>query len=511
MATYTPAGESDLEFGLLVDPPTRQTQQSVSERIIPGSNNSVVDVIGKPVSKIRGAARFDSFDSLKTFEGAVGTSGVLVYSEEPSGIDVLFVSIERTRTVSTTDLHLASVEFWITGSSTLVRRLTLQATVNEVPIPNLLSARVSFGFDVRTSQATLMTPIKPDCTYDDVITLTLGAGTNDLARFVGLVRDFQYSANPRGVTTICRGWLTRADEYENTDDPQIIAGLSISDLVGTDLADSATIVRAVLDRSGTPYDASNIGGTPTLFGDTFDPFIWRNGASDNPLIDITDAGETALAYIERYDAIDAVFDAANGTGGRYSTFETLPDGLSNTVFRTLIGGRPWADEDFTFYEGVDILDGEFARSISQTRNYYLVTGYDYGDGTGPESFALQDSNDFQPVTTKHTQRTSSPMIERSNDSDPGTGMSCETVANALSLEYNREIVKGWIATFRDDSLGIGQVHMLRTVSGLPGWLGVGEKLWVQSLDITVDEQGFTQRVDYVGGGLPPPDLESVRP
>lgn len=503
MATYTPAGGSDLDFGLLIDPPTRETRQTMSERVVPGSTTAIVDMIGKPVTKIRGAARFDSFDALKIFEGAVGTSGVLVYSEEPAGIDVLFVSLQRTRALPA-DLHLADVEFWITGSSAIVRALTLQASVGSTPITNLLSARVSFGFDVRTSQATFVTATKPSCTYDDVVTITLGAGTNDLARFVGLVRDFQYSQTPPGVTTVCKGWLTRADEYENTEDPQLVAGLTISDLVGTDTATSTDIVKAVLDRSGTPYDASNIDGTSTIYGDAFDPFIWRNGASDNPLIDLISGGETAIAYIERYDAIDAVFDSGAGTGGRYSTFETLPDVLSNTVFRTLIGGRPWATEDFTFTEGVDILNGQFERSISQTRNYFSVTGYDYGDGTGPVSFSLQDSNDFQPVTTKHTQRSSSPMIERGEDAEPGTGMSCETVANALSLEYNREIVKGWIDTYRDDALGIGQVHMVRTVSGLPGWLGVGEKLWVQSLDITIDDQGFTQRVAYIGGGLPPP-------
>jgi hypothetical protein len=52
--------------------------------------------------------------------------------------------------------------------------------------------------------------------------------------------------------------------------------------------------------------------------------------------------------------------------------------------------------------------------------------------------------------------------------------------------------------------------MVRTVSGLPGWLGVGEKLWVQSLDITVDQSGFSQRVGYLGGGLPPANLTAVQ-
>ena len=505
MATYTPAGGADLDFGLLVDPPTRETRQTVSERVVPGSNSAIVDVIGKAVSKITGSARFDSFAALKTFEGAVGTSGMLVYSEEPDGIPVLFVSLQRSR-VTPADIHLANVEFWVTGSSTTVRRLTLAASVGgTTPITNVLSARLSFGFDVRTSQATLVTPTKPSCTYDDVIYVTLGAGTNDIARFVGLVRDFQYSDSPPAVTTMCRGWLTKADEYENVEPVDASdVGLLISDLVGTDTATSTDIVKAVLDKASVPYDPANIDGTSTLYGDTIDPFVWLNGTNENPAIDITAAGETALAYIERYDAIDAVFDADAGTGGRYSTFETLPDDEGNTVFRTLIGGRPWATEDFTFTEGVDILDGQFTRSLSQTRNYFLVTGYDDGAGIGPEYFALQDSNDFQPVTTRHTQRFSSPMIERSNDADAGTGMSCETVANALSLEYNREIVKGWIETHRDVPLGIGQVHMVRTVSGLPGWLGVGEKLWAQSLDISVDEQGFTQRVNYIGGGLPPP-------
>jgi len=114
MASYTPSGGSAYAFSLLVDPPTRQTAQTVNERLIPGSNTAVLDVIGKAVTKIRGAAKFTSYASLKTFEGAVGTNGSLVYSEEPAGIAVLFVSLERTR-VTPQDIHLANVEFWVTS------------------------------------------------------------------------------------------------------------------------------------------------------------------------------------------------------------------------------------------------------------------------------------------------------------------------------------------------------------------------------------------------------------
>jgi hypothetical protein len=368
---------------------------------------------------------------------------------------------------------------------------------------NILSARASFGFDKRVSEASIVTPTKLGVTYDDAVTLTMGVvGSNVSVRFIGFVRDFRYSHNPRGVETVCRGLLTRAEEYENWEDPQLYGGLFIYDLLGTQTGTAPAIVKAVLNKAGVSYTDANINGSSTVYGDVDDAFIWHNGNSDNPLIDLQEAGETAMGYIERYDAIDCDFSALTGSGGRYRTFETL----GGQVYRFMVGGRPRNTQEFTFTETVDILDGNFERSISDTRNYYVVTGYDPGDSTGPESFALQDSNTFQPSTSKHTYRFSSPMIERSNESDPGSGMSCERLANVLSLEFNREIVSGWITTHRDDDLGIAQTHLVQAPGGLPGRLGVAEKLWVQSLDISVDQDGFTQRVSYLGGGLPDDNL-----
>jgi hypothetical protein len=368
---------------------------------------------------------------------------------------------------------------------------------------NILSARASFGFDKRVSEASIVTPTKPAVTYDDIVTLTMGVvGSNVTTRFVGLVRDFRYVDSPRSVETVLRGQLVRAAEYENWEDPQFVGGLLVEDLLGTSTGTASAIVQAVLTRANVPYSAANIGGSATVYGDIDDAFIWHNGNSDNPIIDLQDAGESALSYIERYDSIDANFDSGTGSGGRYRTFETL----AGDVYRFLVGGRPRATEEFTFTEGTDILDGSFDRSITDTRNYFVVTGYDPGDNTGPESFALQESNAFQPVTSKHTYRFASPMIERSNAADAGTGMSCETLANVLALEFNREIVSGWIETHRDDDLGIAQTHLVQAPGGLPGRLGVAEKLWVQTLDITVDGQGFTQRISYLGGGAPDDNL-----
>lgn len=113
-ATFQPTTLAQaLQFGLLVDPPTRETTQSVSERVIPGSNDSVIDVVGKTVTKIRGKARIDGFQALKTFEGAVGSLGTLVYSEEPTGIQVLFIALVRTYVQPVSFINLCDIEFWV--------------------------------------------------------------------------------------------------------------------------------------------------------------------------------------------------------------------------------------------------------------------------------------------------------------------------------------------------------------------------------------------------------------
>jgi len=526
MATYTPDGDAELEFGLLIDPPTRTTQQTLSERVIPGTNTSKIDIIGKTVTKIRGQARFDSYGALTTFEGAVGTTGTLAYSEEPSGIAVIFASLQRTR-VTPDDMHLASVEFWIIPSISGVlvtpRHVNVSASASgpvtgTALIDNILSAQVTYGFDQRTGECRLVTPSKPACTYDDELTVAMGAGgatgTDDpIVRFVGLVRDFIYQDGSAVVTTIARGYLTRAIEYENSDDTAYQnwlgpGGILIIDIAGTPTATAADIVMGVLDRANVPYDPANIGSSGVVYGGSPDvaAFMWRSGSpGPNTMPMQQDQGETAMSYIERYDAIDAEIVGPN-TGGRYRTFETL----GGDVYRVRVGGRPQATPDFTLTEGVDILSGNFTRSISQTRNYFVVKGQPVPEGFGLCSYALQESNDFQPVATKHTYGFSSEMIERSNNdssdqllNNAATGMSCETIANALALEYNREIVSGYAETFRDDAFGIAQTHLVQGgPGGTVGALGLAENVWVQSLQISVDERGFTQRVTYLGGGLP---------
>lgn len=119
-ASYQPTTLAiPLQFGLLIDPPNRETTQVISERVIPGSTAVVIDVIGKPVTKIHGKARINGYQSFKTFEGAVGTIGTLIYGEEITGIEVIFVSINRQWVNPQADVHLCDIEFWVIPQGTI--------------------------------------------------------------------------------------------------------------------------------------------------------------------------------------------------------------------------------------------------------------------------------------------------------------------------------------------------------------------------------------------------------
>jgi hypothetical protein len=131
----------------------------------------------------------------------------------------------------------------------------------------------------------------------------------------------------------------------------------------------------------------------------------------------------------------------------------------------------------------------------------LVTGFNWGDGGpfgngGPEQFRSS------PGSPARTYRYNSPLIERSNDSDPGGGMSCETVANALLPDVFRDTVYLPATLFTSALLGPGQTILVQgTLGGEPGNMGVGEKLWLQDNTIRFDDQGVTQECIFLGGGV----------
>jgi hypothetical protein len=122
---------------------------------------------------------------------------------------------------------------------------------------------------------------------------------------------------------------------------------------------------------------------------------------------------------------------------------------------------------------------------------------------------MQSSNDFMGSRKFTGPVVSSPMIERSAENDPGNGMSCEKVAYALEPEYNRITVSGSITTGRDDYISHGATIIVQGPSGV-GRLGTNEHLWVQSIRGFVSfQQGFTQTIEVLGGGLPDDYLPAV--
>lgn len=453
------------------------------------------------------------------------------------------------------------------------RATNFSATVNGFAILNLKSGRCSFGFDMMVSESVIYVPrasqmpsttwaashaylagevVRPttrnghlyqvivagtsggseptwpttsggtvtnggvtfqefgiDIVYDDNVVVTMGAGTNNVARFNGLFRRFDYTLSPRLVGLVCFGHLVRAQRYENNDEGSgSPGGLDLVDLLGASSGTDEDLVQAVLDRvPNLSYTSGNIGGTGITFGSQVtvlspSPFLWRNGANPSIKVDVGGKGETALEYIQRIDAVSAVYTNSTSPAGFYRLYEQV----GGTIRRALLGSRPRATADFTFTEGVDIEQGSSSREYPIANRVY-VQGFDYGRGGGPVSnlfsSTIQSSNPFMSSGEKHTYTFSSPLIERGLEADAGAGISCERIANALMLDVNRETVRLSFRTPLDYVMGPGSTILVQAAGGVPDRFGIGEGLWIVHNDISVAEDGrFGQNPQCLGGGLP---------
>lgn len=387
------------------------------------------------------------------------------------------------------------------------RATYLAATLNGVAIPKILSARCSFGYDIEVSEATVYVPVSPGFQlYDQNMVLSMGAGTNNVVRFNGLLRKYDYSLYPRMLGLQCYGHLVRAQQYENSQQGAVPGGLELNDLVGASTTtDQAAVVAALGRVPQLSFSAGNIGGTGVTFGTaaswTPSAYFWRSGTFKTTEQFTGSKGETALEYCQRWDAVSAVYTNNTSPAGFYRLYEQI----GGTIRRSLLGSRPRGVVDYTFTEGVDIWQGSSGREYPIANRVY-VQGRDTGL-IGPISNILsttiQSNNPFMPGSEQHTYTFSSPMLERALDTSSGSGMSCETVANALMLDVNRETVRCDFTTARDDLLGPGSTVLVQGPGGAPDRLGIGENLWVTHVDVTVDTNGsFSQRLSCLGGGLP---------
>jgi hypothetical protein len=363
-------------------------------------------------------------------------------------------------------------------------------------LTQITSISVTNGLDQRVAECRVAMPVKPGSGgHLDSLVITAGAsGGTSRTIFDGFSVQGEYQLWPRQFVLIGRGQLYKALTYVNFEGATQDGGpggLLLDDLTGGPATDQ-DIVQAVLDKAGVSYSSGNIGGTGTLLGTQADEaFMWR-------------IGQSALDYIDSIDKISAVADP----GAFYRTYETV----GGVIHRSLVGGRPRSTANATYTEGENISAGSSTRSVLDLYNYVAVSGYDYGDGSGPVQFVLPGSNDFQDSSHPHTYSFASQMIERETIAESGDGMSCEEVATALSADVNREAVRiQGLETPLDDAVGPGATLLVQGPGGAAVRLGVGEKLWLQSITIT-PFPAYKQSYTCLGGGLDgggDPDLPAV--
>lgn len=390
------------------------------------------------------------------------------------------------------------------------------ATLNGSPLTGIVSAFCTYGWRRSVPEATLYVKADPapgTALYNQVLELTLGAGTHNVLSFTGLFRGYSPALWPHAIGLVFRGYMTLLEEFQNRDDPLRAGGLTLLDLLGSLTATDADVVMAVLDRVGVTYTPANIDGTGVTFGSRapLTNFLWRSGTGTNPLTPLAGAGQSALDHIQEWDRASAVFTDDTSPAGFYRFYETV-----SGFYRALIGGRPRSTPALTFTEGIDLDIQSVSARDYPLANAVYVTGYDPGLGIGPVrnqdldatggnngGFLGQFDTTFMGMAV--TRDYSSPFIEWGTEAEAGIGMNAERVGYALLMDYDRETVTVRFRTPRDELITPGMTILVQGPGGAPGRLLVGENLWVDEVTRGSAEDGeFYQTVVATGGGAPDP-------
>lgn len=361
-----------------------------------------------------------------------------------------------------------------TGTNFLIQSPFFRVLAGGEELDGVIGGSVDLGMDIAVPTATVTLLTDPGISHYTEIQIIAGAGQNNIGRFRGLLRTKGY--NLRGEYTLqLRGMLSRAEEYQQPAGDPIISdvepGLPLRLLIPNDLTTDENIVLAALNQvPSLSVDPADIHGTGTVLG----------GLAE---FDLTwNMRQTALDYIQNIDRVSL----------GYRTFESL-DGR---IYRVQVFGYPNSNQEHLFQEGYDIWEADGTRTVEQLYNAAYVEGYNLG-GSGIIALQVQESNDFQPESQPHVFQFSSPLIERIEDEELGFGFSCRSVANWLLSEYNREVVRVNLTTFRDWELGPGQ-----TIGVLSPHTGLTEPVFIQHLRIQFGPRQFIQVVQGLGGGDP---------
>lgn len=343
---------------------------------------------------------------------------------------------------------------------------TLTAYLNGVQLDpaTVLKARAesSLGDPVSKGYVTLIE--EPSWAQGDEITIAMGSGTNNTIRFDGNVYEGDTIFQDAPVFEfVCRGPMWQVTKYRNSNKK----GLTLQQLTGGPATDQAIAI-AVLTQTGVDFDSANIGGTGLVRGNLAAVgYTWKYG-------------ESALEYLQR------LAKASQG----YAVVETLGS-HTGQIFRVLITSVPTGAPDFTFTEGVDIFEGAHLQNSSFDQfTAWTINGFDYGDGLGPVSFS--DPTTVPDGVSVYTY--SSEMIEKALDSDPGGGISAQSVLAYVAGQNNHAVrTLSGLITPRDDLIGPGQVHSIDSAR-----LGGTRSYTVRGVVVECDADWFTQTIEYVG-------------
>ena len=375
------------------------------------------------------------------------------------------------------------------------RRTHLEVRIDGVLDTACVSATCSFGFDQRYAEATITRTGGATLTisYWSAVELRMGTtpGLGATVRFAGYVVPIDNDLYPIANVLHCKGRLYRAAFVRN----QTVLGTDYAPPGGPFISDQQ-MVQNVLTACGVPFTAGLIGGTGKSLGSewlnladplTPSPFTWGED-------------QAGLDFIEQLDAASVPDSGA----GRYRTVESL-DG---TIHRILFATVPNATADFSFAEGVDVLEARISRDPTGAANRVMVSGAPNGlGGTIPNEPGVFRSTKGSPTAPylpsglpngpdgypSVTTAFSSPLLEKEAIADTGAVLACEAVATFLLAEYNCVLDTLEFSTPRDDLLGPGQtIHLTSSRLGLTDST---RHYWLQRLEIIMDERGvFTQRL-----------------
>lgn len=459
------------------------------------------------------------------------------------------------------------------GVVILRRQVMAQITIGSEVVTDFLSVHVSNVLQQQIAKAEIVCAA-PHGDFNDDVEILLGTSNdvtnvgNRLApRFRGYRRTIRWDLYPNTVTIECVGRLAKAAEYINGEDSGqqgwsqgsgagALGGLIVMDLVpsspymGGLAATAADIIRAVLRKAGVLFDDSDIQGTGRTYGfaigNIFNlTYLWKAGTVSAAQLSgynsgggvFQQAGESALAYIQKYNQVEAKFVVvghdSDGNEIRQGGFYRLFENLDGRILCVLMGGRPRGSlsvdpgslRPMIFTDGgspataqpfqVNVLTASYHREMP-SGNRTLVTGAQIvTKGQGVVHYEEAQYNVYHG-----NGRYYDPSPPSSNFIDwpdrnlsnrpPGFaefGQDCETVAKARILEVNRITVEGELTTCEDWLCAPTQTHLVQSPSGSTARLGIGEKVWCRGVEVelSLTDDGapvLRQRLTHIGGGLP---------